>query len=954
MPKTTWSLTPAPKDPSRDLLNSIIARVQTHAMNMIYLANARDDVEKGDPKVGGHPSACSSALHLLSTLHLVVKNPQDFMAIKPHASPVDHTNNFLLRLLFEKDGTRMSDERMRLAMKNLRHFSHKNEPVFQSYHSAYDADHWNTVPSGSVGIPPVQALYLAHAYRMAEKHGYTVPADAHFWCLMGDSEFREGSLTEAMPEAAERGLGNLTWILDYNRQSLDGHRVLNEEGLGHKDNDRADKMFAANGWDVIQLRHGKYRQKVIADAGSNGEALQNVIENAWPDYEFQALLASRDPKKIIEAITKYDQGAAKALKGLSDADVLRFFMDLGGHDTDLVIEALRQSKENPDKPCLIIAHTIKGWNLRCSAQSTNHSAMLEESEVHELRKKIGLPESKDLLAFEHFDEKSSEAQYLKTRGEWVAQGVSTQKKLIESNVGDLRAQLAATKALESFPTEIGINLKLVPLIHTQWMIGQLSAKLTRIAESPLDDKQLKEGQKPLSENEKKLKAVANAFITMAPDVGTSTNLNSTLDGRIFGFESEDFEADYGVKDSKAPDIVSHENAHSRFIRFDIAESNTMSCVGSYGKMAHYTGVPFMPLMTVYDFFIKRALDQFFFGAYWNASFICVGTPSGITLSPEGAQHGWKSDIQIANSITWEPAYCQELDWIVTESLRRHLHTIVEGPDSPQGNAGRSAVIIRAVTRALEQKEFMKRLKTHKRFEGKSEPEILELTRQDCLQGAYYLVDHRGQPAYRPSENVVNLFTMGSLVTEALTASDALKEKGIFANVIQVSSPDLLLGNLAHENNYQHLKQGLGITGDLFLRVGEASSKKPANSNGAYPPALYAPKPFDSLSASPAGVAQLLSLGGRRIPVVSVHDGEPGLLDNIGSCIGTLHKTIATRHHSKCGRPSDIFAYHGMDAASVASACEQALEESAISEIRIDAALATALNATAKASSDRQI
>jgi pyruvate dehydrogenase E1 component len=910
---------------------------------MIYLANSRDDVEKGDPKVGGHPSACSSALHILSSLHLVVKNPQDFMAVKPHASPVDHSNNYLLNLLLEKDGTRMGPERMRQAMKNLRHFSHKNEPVFQSYHSTYDSDHWNTVPSGSVGIPPVQALYLAHAYRMAEKHGYSVPADAHFWCLMGDSEFREGSLSEAMPEAAERGLGNLTWILDYNRQSLDGHRVLNEEGLGGKDNDRAEKTFLANGWEVIQVRHGKFRQKIFSQAGSDGEALQNVLENALPDYEFQALLASRDAKKIIEAIHRYDQGAAKALKGLNDADVVRFFMDLGGHDTDLLIEALRQSKEDSEKPYLIIAHTIKGWNLRCSAQSTNHSAMLEEDEVNDLRQKQGLA-PKDLYAFDQFDEKSAEGAYLKARGDWVFKGINAQKTLKTNNIQQLAEQLRAQKSLENFPTEIGINLKFVPLIHTQWMIGQLSAKLTRIAETPLDEKELKEGQKPLSDSEKKLKPVANAFITMAPDVGTSTNLNSTLDGRIFGFEADDFEAEYGVKDSKAPDIVSHENAKSRFIRFDIAESNTMSCVASYGKMADYTGVPFMPLMTVYDFFIKRALDQYFFGAYWNSSFICVGTPSGITLSPEGAQHGWKSDIQIANSLTWEPAYCQELDWIVTESLRRHLHTIVEGPDSPNGNAGRSAVIIRAVTRALEQKEMLKRLKTHKRFEGKPEAEILEATRKDCLEGAYYLVDYRGYEGYRPSENVVNVFTMGSLVTEALQASDELLKKGIYANVIQVSSPDLLLGNYGYETGYHHLKNTLGVSGDLYLRVTEGSHKKPA-SNGAYPPALYAPKPFDTLAATPAGVAQLLSLAGRRVPVVSVHDGEPGLLDNIGSCLGTIQKAIATRHHSKCGRPSDIYAYHGMDAASVVEACEEMLEQSAISEVRIDPALAKAVAAS---------
>ncbi len=34
-----------------------------------------------------------------------------------------------------------------------------------------------------------------------------------------------------MPDAAERQLGNVTWIIDYNRQNLDGTRIPNERGL---------------------------------------------------------------------------------------------------------------------------------------------------------------------------------------------------------------------------------------------------------------------------------------------------------------------------------------------------------------------------------------------------------------------------------------------------------------------------------------------------------------------------------------------------------------------------------------------------------------------------------------------------------------------------------------------------------------------------------------------------
>jgi pyruvate dehydrogenase E1 component len=229
-------------------------------------------------------------------------------------------------------------------MKNLRHFSHKNEPVFQSYHSTFDADHFGFLPSGSVGIPPVNLAYLAHAYRMAELHEHNIPKDAHFWALMGDAEYREGSLAEVLPEISERGLGNVTWILDYNRQSLDGNRILNEEYQGGKDNDRVEKTALANGWDVIQLRHGRVR-KMIFKSSPEGEAVREVLENALPDAELQSLMAKLDAKSIIEAFSKYDKGASKALKGLSEKQILEFLLDMGGHSIPEVLEAFSQSKK---------------------------------------------------------------------------------------------------------------------------------------------------------------------------------------------------------------------------------------------------------------------------------------------------------------------------------------------------------------------------------------------------------------------------------------------------------------------------------------------------------------------------------------------------------------------------------------------------------------------------------
>lgn len=330
----------------------------------------------------------------------------------------------------------------------------------------------------------------------------------------------------------------------------------------------------------------------------------------------------------------------------------------------------------------------------------------------------------------------------------------------------------------------------------------------------------------------------------------------------------------------------------------------MSAVGAFGKMGHYAGVPFFPIMTVYDFFIKRALDQLYYNLYWGSEFVILGTPSGVTLSSEGAQHSWKSDIQIPNLITWEPIFALEMDWILCESIRRHY---------ADENEGRKGILIRAVTRGMEQKELLRRLRRHPRFRThlgdlESEPLgdelILESARFDCLSGAYHLVDFRGQPDYEPGVNVVNMFCMGSLATEALAASDTLRTQGIYANVIAVSSPDLLLGILAAENDFEHLRQGLGLDADLHL-----SPTAPVDSR-----------------------AELVTLAGRRVPVVSVHDGEAGLLDNIGSVLGVRQETLAVRHFSKCGRPDQVFKYQGIDAASVEAAVHKVLAATATESV----------------------
>ena len=900
-----------------DVLRRITRRAFAHTMAMIHEANARGDVAEGDPKVGGHPASCASCLDLLAALHLVVREPGDYVCCKPHAAPADHALHRLLGLFRHQDGQWFSEAEAEAVMGQLRAFPVDGRPVFQSYHSEFDPDAFHFLPSGSVGIPPVVSVYLALAHRYANSHGWDLP-QPHFWSLIGDSEFREGSLMEVLPEVAERELGNVTWIVDYNRQNLDGTRMPNMRGLRGTDADRILRTAEANGWRVIQVEHGSFRKQVFQRAG--GDALREVMETGFSDYAFQMLLWKNDAPVIREAILHRSKKCKAALDKLTDPEVLRMFGDLGGHDLEELVAALRASKEQregePAQPCLMIVHTIKGHGLDCTASPGNHSALTSDDEIAKLLAEQGTDAARP---YANFAADSAEGRFLATRGQQMRDGFAAWEAMRDAN----RAKVLA--GMGTIPESLDVNLKIAPVAHTQWMWGQLAAKLVRIGVFDELARAGKAAGKDLSPDEQRWSAVADLVLTMAPDVGTSTNINPAMDEKIFGPEfEENLEKKFELRERLRPELSPTHEAWTRHIRFEIAEANCMSAAGAFGRMGAYVGVPLLPMMTVYDFFIKRALDQLYYNLYWGSGFVLMGTPSGIALAPEGAQHSWKSDIQIPNLITWEPAFAQELDWILCDAIRRHVEN---------DNVGRRGVLIRAVTRGIRQDILIKNLRRQVRFklempagavlgvdqadgglpEGEvpaiPDADIFAQLRTDVLAGGYFLRSYHGYRGYSPGENVVHLFVMGALVKEAVDASDLLLERGVYADVIVVSSSDLLLGLNGRKDGYAHLVETLGIDGRLWLRP----------------------------DGQPGREIDTVDLAGRRIPIVSVHDGEEGLLDNVGSIVGVKQTSLCVRKFSKSGTPAHVFGYHGLDAESIAQACWTALTELTAEKITLTTA-----------------
>ena len=80
--------------------------------------------------------------------------------------------------------------------------------------------------------------------------------------------------------------------------------------------------------------------------------------------------------------------------------------------------------------------------------------------------------------------------------------------------------------------------------------------------------------------------------------------------------------------------------------------------------AGHFGTRLLPVGTVYDPFIARGLDALNYGCYSDARFLLVGTPSGLTLGPEGGAHQSVNTPLIGMGqpglASFEPAFADEV------------------------------------------------------------------------------------------------------------------------------------------------------------------------------------------------------------------------------------------------------------------------------------------------------
>jgi pyruvate dehydrogenase E1 component len=766
-------------DVSLDVLDRVQRRVLWLAASQVHYANKVRQTASG-VKVGGHQASSASMVSIMSALYFSQLQAADRVSVKPHAAPVLHAINYLLGRL---------DRRY---LTQLRTFG-----GLQSYPSRSKDPDPVDFSTGSVGIGATATIWSALAHRYVASHCDVPPGGRHI-ALVGDAELDEGAIWEALVDPLVERLGEVLWIIDVNRQSLD--RVVPDIAVT-----RRARMFAAAGWQTITVKYGRRLRALFARPG--GAALRDRIDRMGNE-EYQRLL--RSPAPELRHRLPGDGREAAAIRQLvsdvDDADLTAAVADLGGHDLADLLAAYRQAYAATDRPTVIFAYTIKAWGLPTQGHPANHSALLTEDQWRQLAATTG-------------------ADAADPWGEFPAE--SAEAKLCRATADRLQRPPVTPAAPPDVPAELG-RAHTGPA-STQAAFGRFFLDVARAAPD-----------------------VARRIVTVSPDVASSTNLGGWINKAGVWHMGE--RVDWFADD---PDMLVRwrESKHGQHIELGIAEGNMVGLLAELGSTWSRDGEALFPIGTLYDPFVNRALEPWSFGLYAGGQSILVGTPSGVTLAPEGGAHQSvitpSVGLEQPGCIAWEPAFGQDVEWTLLHALDR------------LGRPGGTSAYFRLTTRPVDQALAA----------VPADPAGREQRRLDVVAGGYALRRAAGPPA-------VVLVGMGTVLPEVIAAADHLAGHGVAADVVCLTSADLVFRAL-------QARQGLQPGDDGIL-------------DRLFPPERVA-------------------------PIVTVLDGHPHTLSFLAGIHGTAIACLGVSGFGQSGDVDDLYRHFGIDTNTIVGAAWDLLD-----------------------------
>ena len=788
-----------------DHLKTLERRLLWLACWTIHNANHLRAKSQGDVKVGGHQASSASMVSILTALYFHVLRPEDRVAVKPHAAPVFHAIQYLM------------GQQTRANLAAFRAWGGA-----QSYPSrTKDVDDVD-FSTGSVGLGAALPIFAAMVQDYVRGHGWGHGPAGRMVALIGDAELDEGNIYEALQEGWKHDLRNVWWVIDYNRQSLDG---VVHEGLWV----RIEAIFAAFGWRVVRLKYGALQRAAFSEPG--GAALRDWIDRC-PNALYSALTYQGGAawrKRLIADLG--DQGALSALLDrYRDDDLAALMENLGGHCVQSLCAAFDAVTD--DQPTVFLAYTIKGMGTPLAGHKDNHAGMMTPAQFDTFRAAMGIEPG----------------------AEWEPMaGVE--------NPAALQAFLARVPFFASGRRRFTAPVLPAPgpswLADPNWLANKVAS--TQAGFGKIMDEIARTGG-PL----------ADRIVTMSPDVTVSTNLGGWVNRRGLFARAErgdTFREERVVSAQKW--AFSPQGQH---IELGIAEMNLMLLLGAAGLSHSLFGERLLPVGTVYDPFVVRGLDALNYACYQDARFLLVGTPSGVTLAPEGGAHQSIGTPLIGMAqdglASFEPAFLDELSILMSWAFD-YMQREGEGdPDERtwlRDETG-GAVYLRLSTRPVEQV-------LRRNDQGFA---------QGVIDGAYWL----REPG--PNAEVVIAY-QGCVAPEAIAAAGRIAEGRRDIGVLAVTSADRL------------------NAGWTAARRARARGNAQAQSHAE----------------------RLLSGLPRHCTLITVIDGHPATLAWLGAVAGHRTVPLGVEHFGQTGTIADLYRHFGIDTNAIVAAASRLLPGRAI-------------------------
>lgn len=734
-------------------------------------------------KIGGHQASSASMVSIMTALYFSALRPQDRVAVKPHASPVFHAMQYMM------------GSQTREKMENFRGLG-----GVQSYPSrTKDIDDVD-FSTGSVGLGVAITTFasIVQDFITSKQWGGELE-QGRMVALVGDAELDEGNVYEALQEGWKNGLRNCWWIIDYNRQSLDG---IVREGLFA----RVEKIFDAFGWDVVRVKYGALQRAAFEEPG--GDRLREWIDQC-PNQEYSALTFMGGAvwrKRLMDDLG--DQGdVSRLIERRSDAELSALMENLGGNCVSTMADVF--AAIDHDRPTCFLAYTIKGWGTPIAGHKDNHGGLMNTKQFAEWQAHMGIAQGEEWEPFAGVPDEAALKAFL-DRVPFFARG----KRRYHD--ADLTVpQIGMDSARE---------------VSTQTAFGKI-----------LDD--LAKGGSEL----------ADRIMTTSPDVTGTTNLGPWVNRRkLFSREAM---ADAFIE-HRIPSTAKWEfTPQGQHIELGIAEMNLFLLLGAAGLSHSLFGKRLIPIGTVYDPFVSRGLDALNYACYQDARFMIVGTPSGVTLAPEGGAHQSIGTPLIGMSqdglAAFEPAFADELAVIMQWAFDYMQRDGEDDPDERtwlRDETGGS-VYLRLSTKPLEQPV--------KRADDDF--------RQGAIDGAYWL--------RKPGPNCsVVIAYQGAVADEAIAAAGMIGEFRRDIGVLAVTSADRL---------------NAGWT---------AAQRERARGN----------------PSAKSHIETLLDPLPNNCSIVTVIDGHPATLSWLGAVAG--HRTIphGVEHFGQTGTIGDLYRHFRID------------------------------------------